>query len=77
MPFDSFLDSYANHLAELSLPEANRVSRAFAENVATAGAWEVLLPKLVYPLMEQEQARRQRNVGPSEPPTIMRCSCSQ
>jgi hypothetical protein len=76
-PFDSFLDGYVNHLAESLQPEANRPSSAFAQNVATSGAWEVLLPKLVYPLMEQEQVRRGRNTGPSGPPTTTQCSCLQ
>ena len=76
-PLDSLLDGYADQLSELSQPEANRPSRVFAQNVATSGAWEVLLPKLVYPLMEQEQCRRGRNAGPSEAPPTARCSCLQ
>lgn len=76
-PFDSLLDGYVDHLAQSLQPEANRPSSAFAQNVATSGAWEVLLPKLVYPLMEQEQVRRGRNTGPSGPPTTTQCSCLQ
>ena len=49
-PFGSLLDGYADHLSELSQPEAKTQSRTFS--VATSGTWEVLLPKLVYPLME-------------------------
>jgi hypothetical protein len=73
----SSLDGYANRLAELTESEMNGPSRTFAQNVATSGAWEALLPRLVYPLMEQEQARRGRNVSPSEPPTASQCSCKQ
>jgi hypothetical protein len=74
-PFGSLLDGYADHLSELSQPEAKTQSRTFSQNVATSGAWEVLLPKLVYPLMERERARRGRDVGNSEPPTTAQCSC--
>ena len=76
-PFASLLEGYANHLSELSQPEANRPSSTTAQNIATSGAWQVLLPKLVYPLMEQQQARMGRDVSRSEPPTTARCSCSQ
>lgn len=70
-PLDSLHDDYINYDAELSQPDANRLSKAVAQNVATAGAWELLLPKLVYPLMEQERRRR----NPSEAPIAMRCLC--
>jgi hypothetical protein len=75
----SSLDNYTSSLAELSLPEANMPSRTFTQNVATSGAWEALLPRLVYPLMEQERARREMNVSPSEPepPAAPQCSCMQ
>jgi hypothetical protein len=54
-------------------------SCTFTQNVATSGAWEALLPRLVYPLMEQERARREMNVNPSErePPAAPQCSCMQ
>ena len=74
-PFDSSPNDYAHYLGELSQPESNRLSRAVAQNVAAAGAWELLLPRLVYPLMEQEQGRR--NLGPAERPTKMPCLCLQ
>jgi hypothetical protein len=73
----SSLDGYADHLAELTLPEANGPSKTFSQNVATSGAWEALLPRLVYPLMEQEQARRGRNLGANEPPEVSQCGCTQ
>jgi hypothetical protein len=76
-PFASLLEGYADHLSELSQPEANRPSRTTAQNIATLGAWQVLLPKLVYPLMEQQQARRGQDVGHSKPPTTSQCSCLQ
>jgi len=74
-PFDSSPHGYDNYLAELTPPEATRQSRTFAQNVATSGAWDLLLPRLVYPLMEQERGRR--NLSPSEPPTTTQCLCLQ
>lgn len=76
-PFDVLLEGYANHLADLCQPEVNTPSKAVAQNIATSGAWEALLPKLVYPLMEQEHARRRPNAGPSELPRAQQCSCLQ
>jgi hypothetical protein len=76
-PFASSLDGYADCLSELLQPEATGPSRTFTQNVATSGAWEALLPKLVYPLMEQERARRGRDVGPLEPLITPQCSCLQ
>ena len=76
-PFDPLLQDYSDQLAELSQPEANQPSRAFTENVATSAAWGALLPKLVYPLMVQQQSRNRRNASPSKSPTMPQCSCSQ
>lgn len=54
-------------------------SCTFTQNVAMSGTWEALLPRLVYPLMERERARREMNVNPSEPepPAAPQCSCMQ
>lgn len=76
-PFDSLLEDYSDRLAELSQPEANQPSRTFNENVATSAAWGALLPKLVYPLMAQQQSRKGRNARSSEFSTTHQCSCSQ
>jgi hypothetical protein len=76
-PFDSLLEDYSNRLVELSQPEADKPSRTFTENVATSAAWGLLLPKLVYPLMVQEQSRKGRNASPSHSQTTRQCSCSQ
>ena len=75
-PFNPLLEDYSDQLAELSQPEANQPSRVFTENVATSAAWGALLPKLVYPLMVQQQSRNRRNASPSKPPTTPQCSCS-
>lgn len=45
----------------------------FEFRLATAGAWNVLLPRLVYPLMEAEYQRRQP--AEASPPTEAECSC--
>jgi len=76
-PFDSLLEDYSNRLAELSQPEANQPSRTFNENVATSAAWGALLPKLVYPLMLQQQSRKGRDTCSSEISTTHQCSCPQ
>lgn len=76
-PFDSLLEDYGDRLAELSQPEANQTSRTFNENIATSAAWAALLPKLVYPLMAQQQSRKGRNAGTSGFSTTRQCSCSQ
>ena len=76
-PFDSLLEDYSNRLVELLQPKADKPSRTFAENVATSAAWGVLLPKLVYPLMAQEQSRKGRNASLSDSPMTHQCSCSR
>jgi len=76
-PFESLLEDYSNQLVELSQPEANKPTRTFTENVATSAAWGQLLPKLVYPLMAQQQSRKERNPCPSDSPTTPQCACSQ
>lgn len=77
MPFDSLLEDYSDRLAELSQPEANQPSRTFNENVATSAAWGALLPKLVYPLMVQQQSRKGGGARSSEFSTTRQCSCPQ
>lgn len=77
MMFNSLLDDYAEQVNELSQPEANQPSRTFARNVATSAAWAMLLPKLVYPLMAQQQSRTGRNMSPPKSQTIPRCPCPQ
>lgn len=57
----SALQDYMEELSKFSQLQVQGPSKAFITNVATSGAWALLLPKLVYPLMKQLWIRRTGN----------------